>query len=290
MKTQLNVIIDSDVSNDVDDVFALAYSLASPELNIELISIAPFSATYKRASLKDSIVDSELEAKRLLMQFGRKDFSIIKRGCTDFLPEEGTITSPATEEIIKIAKKNKKTTFIAIAPLTNLAAALLKEPKIAKKLDVVFLGTQHIFNDKFTDFNYSKDKRAFEIVVKSGVNLTVIPSSAVRQIVTSTYEARAHLCVNKVGKYLYRTLKNSVFNIPSRGIKIVQDLAPIAYILHKDWFKEKVLPANELLKEQKKTDKNRTVNYVYELNCRVEIWLDFLKRIEALGVEKEQVK
>lgn len=285
MKPRINAIIDSDLSNDVDDVFALTYALASPELNIELVSLAPFSANFKRGSFKNSMVDSELEAKRVFMQFGRKDFSIIKRGCTEFLPAEGSITSPAAEEIIRIAKKNRKTTFIAISPLTNLASALLAEPKIAKKLDVVFLGTQHIFNDNFADFNYSKDKRAFEIVVKSGVNLTIIPSPIARQIVTSTYEARAHLCVNKVGRYLYRTLKNSEFLITSRGIKIVQDVAAIAYVLNKSWFKSKIIPANDVLKEQQKIDKKQTVNYVYEIDGRLEIWLDFIARIEALELQ-----
>ncbi len=284
MKRTINAIIDTDLCNDVDDAFALAYVLSTPEINLELVSLAPFSANFKRLSLKDAMIDAELEAKRIFMKFDKKDFSIIKRGSTDFLPAEGGLSSPASEEIIRIAKKNKHTTFIAIAPLTNLASALLKEPKIAKKLDVVFLGTQHIFNDKFTDFNYSKDKRAFEIVAKSGVNFTIIPSSSVKQIVTSIYEARAHLCVNKVGRYLYQTLKNSQFLIPSRGIKIVQDLAPIAYLLHKEWFKEKVLPVNEILKEQPKVSQEQMIKYVYETNCRTEIWLDFVSKIEALDL------
>ena len=60
-----NVIIDSDVMNEIDDQFAIAYALCAKELNVQAITICPFNINYKRISIKDGLVDSYFEAKRL---------------------------------------------------------------------------------------------------------------------------------------------------------------------------------------------------------------------------------
>ena len=44
---KLRVVIDSDTYNEVDDQFAIAYALMSPErLNVEAVYAAPFSSAF----------------------------------------------------------------------------------------------------------------------------------------------------------------------------------------------------------------------------------------------------
>ena len=47
----INVIIDSDVCNEIDDQFAIAYALTSKSLNVSAITIAPFMVNMKRISV-----------------------------------------------------------------------------------------------------------------------------------------------------------------------------------------------------------------------------------------------
>ncbi len=284
MKKKQELIVDSDVSNEIDDIFALAYILSRQDaFNVKLISISPFSANYKRNSIRDNSIDSLFEAKRLMRIIGMKNTEIVKYGSIDYVSNGYFESSPAVEEIIRIAQKSK-ITILCIGTLTNLAIAITKEPKIAKNIRLVFLGTQNLFYEKFTDANYSNDKKAFEIVVNSIRDITIIPNYVAKQFVTSIYETKNHLCTNKLGRYLHKIISNSVFKIQNRGIHTIYDIAPVAYLLNKKHFCETKIDVNMILKEQNKILPSHTINYVFDLNkqANYEIWKDFIKSVTSI--------
>ena len=183
----MKLIIDSDVANEVDDVFALAYALSRQDVfDIKLISISPFSVSYRRNSIRENTIDSKFEAKRLMRTMGLKNTNIVKDGSIDYLSNNYQKVSDASSEIVKIASK-EKITILCLGTLTNVAIALLSKPEISKNLRIIFLGTQHLLHKKFTDFNYIKDKKAFEIVIKNVDDLTIFPSTVAKQFVTIIY-------------------------------------------------------------------------------------------------------
>lgn len=274
-----HIIIDTDVTNEVDDPFAIAYALTSPECKVEAITVCPFYVSYKPVVVEEGVVDSYFEAKRICKYAGVSS-KIVYMGSTDFYSNGYKEPTEAVQKIIEIAKANTKTYLVCLGTLTNLAIALDIDPSIEKKVEVVWLGTQNLLVDTFTDSNYRKDKKAFERVMFSNVKLHIIPSYVGKYNATSVYELKEHIAVNTLGKYLLKIVKNFKFNITNHGLKYIYDIMPIAYLKNKNWFSYKQIPKNMLLKEQPQTSPEQSVMYVYDGSKNNLVWLDFVQSIQ----------
>jgi purine nucleosidase len=137
------VIIDTDIGDDIDDAFALALALRSPELQIIGITTT-FGDTETRAKLLD----------RFLAEAGRPEIPVAAGVPT---PPKGTFTQRRYAENNRFAKPSHpdavaflleqirrypgQITLIAIGPLMNIGAAIDKDPATFRKLKrVVIMG------------------------------------------------------------------------------------------------------------------------------------------------------
>ena len=273
-----NIIIDSDVCNEIDDQFAIAYALCSKKLNILAITICPHLVPHERKTISSGMVDSYLEAKRLCRLTGKKNIHTYK-GCTNFLSSGKALSSDAVNKIIEICMSRKQTTIACLGTLTNVAVAIMQEPRIVKRLKIVWLGTKNLLAEEFSDSNYKNDKKAFETVIKSGVDITIIPSYIGKFNATSIYEVKDHVAINPVGKYLYNLFDNSYFKIQERGIKYIYDISVIAYLIDASLFKCREIERNLVLKEQEPLAYSSTLNYVYDASTNNSVWHNFLQTI-----------
>ena len=137
------VIIDTDIGDDIDDAFAVALALRSPELQILGITTA-FGDTETRARLLD----------RLLGEAGREDIPVavgIPTQTTSVFTqrkyaERGRFARPshpkATDFIVEqIRRYPGQITLVAIGPLVNVGALIDKDPDSFHKLRrVVMMG------------------------------------------------------------------------------------------------------------------------------------------------------
>ena len=89
---KLRVVIDSDTYNEVDDQFAIAYALMSPErLNVEAVYAAPFSSAFlakmmnadagipMTANLQEGLEQSYQEILHLFSLLGRDPAGMVFR-------------------------------------------------------------------------------------------------------------------------------------------------------------------------------------------------------------------
>lgn len=287
MSGKIKVLIDSDVANEIDDQFALAYAFCRKDkLEILGITIAPFRVSWQRGlSVRDGLVDSKNEAYRLMRLAGikyDKDNEMVFLGCPGFISEGYNDTNPAVEKIISLAKSHKKLNICALGTITNVAMAIKICPEIAKKLDIVWLGTENILLDKFNDSNFRKDKEAFYEVLASEANLTIFPSYMARAFVTSKYEFKNNIKSNNLTNYLYSLLQRFIHLEENMGLKCVYDIGPISYILHKEKFVVKQIPASMLIKDKgHKVKKDRMINYIACVPRYAFIWKDFLEAINS---------
>ena len=282
MKEKIKVIIDSDTANEIDDSFALSYALTYTDvLDIKAITLAPFVVGYKHISAKDSQLESKSEANRILRLMGVKNSKLVCTGSEDFFTNGYRQLTHAVSKIIEQASQGE-ITIVALGVLTNIAIAIFLKPQIAENINLIWLGTKNIFHQEFDDSNYRKDKDAFEFIIKSRVKMTVIPSYIGKFIVTSTHELEKTISGSDIGKYLTRLAKSVRFENQEVGVKTLYDIAPIAYLLHPEMFDERTIPANYLLKEQKKTLMSRRVNYVYDMAPNNVVWRDFLKKLSKI--------
>jgi inosine-uridine nucleoside N-ribohydrolase len=127
-------ILDTDIGHDVDDVWALAFLLKCPELDIKLIT----------TSTGDTVYRAELVAK-MLQLLGRKDIPIgigiplddnphtHDSWLEDFNMEQypGTVLHDGVGAICDtVMQATSKVSLICIGPVPNIAAALARQPDI----------------------------------------------------------------------------------------------------------------------------------------------------------------
>jgi purine nucleosidase len=135
------VIIDTDIGDDIDDAFAIALALKSPELEILAISTT-FGDTEARAKIVD----------RLLGEAGRTDIPVLAGTPTKTINvmnqkrygEGGHFargSHPSAVDFIlgQIRSYPGQITLIAIGPLMNVGALIDKDPQTFFKLKRVVL-------------------------------------------------------------------------------------------------------------------------------------------------------
>lgn len=285
MKNKLKIIIDSDVANEIDDQFAIAYAFSRQDFfDILAVTIAPYKVSWQNTvSYRDGLIDSRNELYRLFRYLGVKhsqESPMAYLGCEGFLSEGYNSTNPAVEKIIELANANKSITIVSIGTLTNVAMALRLEPKIASKIKVVWLGTDNVFLDDYKDANYRKDIQAFNEVAQSNVDFTIFPSYLARTFVTSTYEFSKNIKGTQIAKYLKTLLTRFVFIEEGVGIKTIHDIGPVAYLLNPKDFATKYVPASNIVKDKTvKLPKGRTINYIMTVPKNSAVWLGFLDAI-----------
>src|SRR6266849_2173989 len=135
------VIIDTDIGDDIDDAFAVALAVRSPELQILGITTT-FGDTETRAKLLD----------RFLAEVGRPDI-LIAAGAPS--PSKGTLTQRRYAEAGHFAKPSHpdavvflldqvrrnpgQITLIAIGPLMNVGSAIDQDPATFRKLKRIIM-------------------------------------------------------------------------------------------------------------------------------------------------------
>ncbi len=138
------VILDTDIGTDIDDTWALAQLLRSPELNSKLILTTSGGREYRSAVMV-----------KFLTVAGRTNIPIGLGAKTNSIPEHsrnqapwikgynltnysGEVVEDGVGRMIRIIEESPEpVTIIAIAPSGNLAAALARSPGIAAKCRLV---------------------------------------------------------------------------------------------------------------------------------------------------------
>jgi purine nucleosidase len=151
--SKIPVIFDTDANNEVDDQHALAYLLFSDDyFKVEGVTV---NATSSPAGYSDEsdVSDHYEEAKRVMQLCGDMYDKIpLKTGANGSFEEiKNHIGEPdfdgheAVDFIIEQAMKNRnqKLVLLPVGKLTNIALALLKEPAIAEKVRIVWLGSNY---------------------------------------------------------------------------------------------------------------------------------------------------
>jgi purine nucleosidase len=151
--SKIPVLFDTDANNEVDDQHALAYLLFSGDhFNIEGVTVNATSSPAGYSNESD-VSDHYEEAKRVMQLCGELYGKIpLKTGANDSFEEiKNYIDEPdfdgheAVDFIIEQAmqSRSQKLVLLPVGKLTNIALALMKEPAIAEKVRIVWLGSNY---------------------------------------------------------------------------------------------------------------------------------------------------
>lgn len=174
------VWIDTDVAlnsplRDPDDAFALAVAAGSPE-----IRVVGISTSYGNGPL--SLTDSSARRLSTELRSGARIFSGASSAAAIAEPSAAT-------QALAAAVMKERLTYVALAPLTNLAAFLQKHPEQAQRIQrVIFVGGQthpgkiSIASLRLHDANVRKDPVAAQKILQSQIPIILVPPEIAGQL------------------------------------------------------------------------------------------------------------
>lgn len=189
------VIVDADLA--VDDMLAILYLLARPDVNVRAITITGTGITRCAAGLSNM--------RALLETVGRAEIPI---ACGRETPLEGdhafpkewrdaaenffglnlvpTNTAAPKEDAVQLLSRtlqasDAKITILALGPFTNLADAFAQHPALTQKIEMLYSmgGAVHVAGNvtqaPAAEWNFYCDPLALEQVLATNVPFTVVP-------------------------------------------------------------------------------------------------------------------
>ena len=250
---RIRVVIDSDAACEVDDQYAIALALLSPErFEIEGFVAAHFGD----AGGPEGIDKSFREIETVLAKAGMKGKFPVKRGAHPFRYSQVPVESEGVDFLIERALAgdgNRPLWVISLGACTDIASAILKAPRIKQRV-VAFWHGRTQWPDKAWNFNAYNDLKAVRILFASdvpfilfdtGTHLTCPMAECRRQI-------RPH---GPLGRYLHDIrLRGKWYQSPKKGF---YDLGDVAALVDPSLVKQEVVPAPgvnwDMLYDHKKT-------------------------------------
>lgn len=241
-KGRKRMILDTDTYNEVDDQFALAQTMLSPDaLDVLGITAAPFH-NERSSGPADGMEKSYDEILRLLdiMKWKGSPEHFVFKGSTRYIGDSGKpVESPAASFIVEKALASEEPLYVAaIGAPTNVASAILLEPKIIDRIVVVWLGGNPFSWRTANEFNLKQDLAASRTLFDSGVPLIAIPCVNVAEHLRTTIpELEFHLKdKSPLGDYLVDTVRDYCkAGRQAVWSKVIWDISASSILINPDW-------------------------------------------------------
>jgi purine nucleosidase len=256
------IIIDTDPGQD--DAVAILLALASPELEVLGLTVVAGNVP---------LALTALNARKICEVAGRRDIPVCagadrplihpletaehvhgKTGLDGIeLPEPPFPLDPrhAVDFIVEtvMAAEPGTITLCPLGPLTNVALALRREPKIAKRLrEIVLMGGGLFEGGNITpaaEFNIYVDPEAAAIVLGAGVPTTIIPLDVTHKVLTTRTRVAA---ISALGTHAGKATASWLdfferFDVVKYGSDggPLHDPCVIAWLLRPDLFKGRLI-------------------------------------------------
>ncbi|MDR2504482.1 MAG: nucleoside hydrolase [Oscillospiraceae bacterium] len=235
---KVDMVLDTDAYNEIDDQFAISYALRSPEkLNLLALYAAPF-LNERSVSPLDGMEKSYDEILKLLHL--AKEERLVFKGSGEYLKSENEpVISPAANDLAERAMNyspEKPLYVVAIGAITNVASALLIQPRIADNLVVVWLGGNSTEWPDSREFNMMQDVTAARVLYGSGAPLVMLPCMGVVSSLTTTGPELTYWLSGKnaLADYLARQTIDEANRYAAGKVwsRVIWDVAAVAWLLN----------------------------------------------------------
>lgn len=239
-KRKVRMVLDTDTFNEIDDQFAVIYALKSPEnMTIEAFYAAPFYNDLSTGP-KDGMEKSYNELLKIRSLLPEMAGIPVHRGSESYLPgAETPVESAAARDLVERAMASSEDDplyVVAIGAITNVASAILMEPRIIERIVVVWLGGHALHWRDAREFNLAQDLHASRVILNSGVPLVLIPVMGVTShLLTTLSEIETHVKEKgAIGQYLYETFRDCCDDHYAYS-RVIWDISTIAYLNNESW-------------------------------------------------------
>ncbi len=298
---RIRVLLDTDANNELDDQHAIAYLLFSGD------RFAVDGITVNRTRGGGGIDEQLAEARRVVRLSGLEGQLPVLKGAdgsfTEIAPHVGATAfdgSDAVRFIIERAHAGSgRLVLIPVGKLTNVALALKKDPSIAPKVRIVWLGSNY---PDPGEYNQENDEAAVQYVLDanvpfeialvrygrpSGTDAVRVSRDEIRRRMAGRGPRIAAAVPGRHGGE-FRTFGDYSIDLfehikldgdpPSRAL---YDMAAVAIVKNPSWAESRRIPAPRLAdgKWLERPDNPRTIT-VWENFDRGRILEDFFRVME----------
>ncbi|EAC7885961.1 nucleoside hydrolase [Listeria monocytogenes] len=249
---KVDVVLDTDTFNEIDDQYALAYMIQSKEkFNVVGVYAAPFLNHHSNGP-KDGMEKSYEEILRVYKLLNRPELEKITfKGSVDFLVNSKPKMSDAVQHLIDLALAHSSENplyVIGIAAATNIATAILLEPKITENIVVLWLGGLGYEWHNNLSFNCRQDLVAARVLLDTPMPLVQFPGMGVISAFATTGPELEYWLKgkNKFCDYMVtRTEEEAKITNLKNGGKVwsraLWDVVPIGWLLGEEFMKDKLV-------------------------------------------------
>lgn len=184
------IIFDTDIGTDIDDAYALALILASPELELVGVTIAN-NRTDQRAKLALKML-YETGLERIPVAVGRiteTGGSVNQYPWAEDFAATQPIAQPAAEFLVdQVNQHPGEITILAVGPFTNIGDALALDPQFLHKArSFCIMGgcvgwPEGATPEIIPEYNIVTDIPASQAMFQAGVPLMMVPLDATMQV------------------------------------------------------------------------------------------------------------
>ncbi len=198
---KIRVIVDTDAACEADDPFAIVHALLSPKLMVKGVVAEHFNVAHSMEDSYNEILNIKqamaVEFPAFMGQTGPLfQDAFISEG-VDFIIKEALTDSPYPLFIL------------CQGAITNVAMAVKSCPEIIGKATVIWIGThgEAPCFAPFREFNAGNDIEAANLVLKSSIDLWLVPSQVYTTINIGIAEIKKRISpLGDIGKHLYENL------------------------------------------------------------------------------------
>ncbi|MGI8939477.1 MAG: nucleoside hydrolase [Iamia sp.] len=279
----VDVVIDTDVTNEIDDQFALVWAALRPDrIRIRGLHACPYALSPEL--VRSGALLTELDQRRIegtLDQLGITvdqipeltpaegveraraeldslcgrldlDTALVRTGADRFLPSEAEpVVSEATEHLIELARASTDPLqVIAIGAATNVASALLAAPDLVEQIVVTWTSAHPSFWPfANASYNLAQDLYSVRVVLDSGVPLVYLPGYYVGEKIRVSRPEMVDLVKGRgpLGDYLFELYDGHPLTGEHHAhSKVLWDMVNVAWLLDPGWFTTHLTPTPQL--------------------------------------------
>ncbi|MBN2013358.1 nucleoside hydrolase [candidate division KSB1 bacterium] len=306
--SKIRVILDTDANNELDDQHAIAYMLFNGDVfDVEGITV---NRTFSGGDINQHFQ----EARRIVTLCGLDSQIDVYKGASGSFDEIKAHVNEfefdgddAVNFIIERASvaSNRRLVLLPVGKLTNVALAIFKQPSIASKIRIVWLGSNY---PEPGEYNQENDVAALNYLLETDVNFEIAlvrygkPSGtdAVRVSVTEI-ETRMPGKGPQIARSVTGRHGNSFTNFGDYSVSLFQhidahgippsralyDMAVVAIVKNPDWASATTIPAPRLVngKWTNQPDNRRSI-IIWDKYASEQIIHDFYDRMDHYVLAK----
>jgi len=283
------VVLSTDVGNEIDDQWAIAHLLVSGNFDVRgILSAQAPSLPSPSAHATYKVLVDEVE-NRLGM---REHPPLLEGASTPLTSMKSAQDSEAMHFLIDVSKdfsKEHRLIVLTIGAATDVASAIITDPTIVERIEVVAMGFNNLSSNGGKEFNVENDPVAWRAILQSAVPVTIGSGDVCRAYLAMPFDKAAALLANSaIGGWLWQEYQEYYF----RHIKplrvndfskpwIIWDIITMAYV---EGIAEHETVARPVLGDdlsfEKGSDPAKTINWITTVDS-AKLWKEFAAALSS---------